>query len=589
MIIGVSQINTKAGDLASTADRMASISQVAVGRGVDLLVFPVAALTGPVVVDYSAQDAFLLDLVDVLSDLATRVSCDCLVPVVVPLSDVPVIEAVLLRDGVATPLRFGSWVKAGSPAGQGPGSVPHGEFATLEAAGSRVGLAFSYEDMDDWCEDAKGIDVLCYLSSYGFAVDDPSSALGAALSEGRFIDDAAESGAWIVGVGSLGGYGTQVFCGSSFVLSPDGRLAGASPAFEEDLLVAEVGKDARLEEGFELTQEVFDERYHLWQSLVLGIRDYVHKLGREDVVLALDGSLSSMLLSVLATDALGPTHVHVLLCMEDDSPRLADVPRLSRALRVDVRIPWLSDPSGGLTLRDLAPAHLRAIARESDAVVLSAADKTGLALEPDTWCPSCGSLAPLGDVWRIDVLDVARLRNTVSSVIPNLRLVPQDLPDVGLSSLEWYLEPSLERIDATLAAHVEGERTLAETVASVGDEELVGAVLSRMHRGEEQRVSRPPCLIMTTRTLSDARMPLGFAWHDTRLTSTVEESLASLEGVLRQALGEQGGVTSSRSSAHEGQDGRQESYEGAIREALELLQDLSMGSAPGRLGLFSEN
>ncbi|MDO5709656.1 MAG: nitrilase-related carbon-nitrogen hydrolase [Coriobacteriales bacterium] len=357
MRIGISQINTQAGDLAHTADRMAGISQVAAERGVDLLIFPVAALTGPTPVDYSNQGAFLSDVAEGLTDLATRVDCACLVPVVIPVGDGVSVEVAHLHDGIMTPIRYGKQVR--SPFSTN--TEDDGALATLEIAGSVLGLAFSYEDLDQWRDSSQSVDVICYLAGYGYAVDDVSSVLGAALDDGRYQQDALETGAWFVGVASLGGYGAQVFSGSSFVLAPDGQLVASSPAFEEDLLAADVGQGAAKEGARNITPEVYDDRYHLWQALVLGIHDYVHKLGRSDVALALDGTLSSMLLAVLATDALGPTHVHALLAA-GGAARVADVSRLAQALRIDAR-PTTLAAADGLMARDLMQVELAALAR----------------------------------------------------------------------------------------------------------------------------------------------------------------------------------------------------------------------------------
>ena len=567
---------------------MASISQLAARRGVDLLVFPVAALTGPVAVDYAAQVPFTLDLMDTLSDLAQRVSCDCLVPMVDFEGDVPAIHAVLLRDGAPLPLGRVPWGQRAAAHGSFEGQPHDDSLTSLEVAGSYIGIAYSYEDLDAWCDEPRRPDVLCFLASYGYAIDDPSSALGGALQEGRFMTDASETGAWVVGAGSLGGYGTQVFCGSSFVLSPDGHLAASCPAFEEGLLVAEVGKDVAIGPEDELAFEVYDERYHLWQALVLGIRDYLHKLGHTDAVLALDGSLPSMLLSVLASDALGPTHVHVLLCAGADSPRISDAARLARTLRVDVHTLSEVDVPHALSREDLIAAELRALARAVGAVPLSSADKTGLALESERWCPSVGWLAPLGDVYRIDVLDVARLRNTISSVMPGLALVPSDVPDVGIPVHEWDLEPMLERIDVSLATHVEGARGLAQVAAAVGDEQLARAVLDKFHDLDAARISRPPCLMMSTRTLSDARMPLGFAWRDHGRDDALPGSLGLWEAGVRPTSGAHGKASPATDSPNYGNDGLEE-YQDMIQEALSLLHDLSVGSSPDWLGPFSEN
>lgn len=50
-----------------------------------------------------------------------------------------------------------------------------------------------------------------------------------------------------------------------------------------------------------------------WQALVLALKDFVAAQGMQDVVPALDGTLSAAVLATLASDALGPMHVHALL------------------------------------------------------------------------------------------------------------------------------------------------------------------------------------------------------------------------------------------------------------------------------------
>ena len=584
MRIAVSQIDTKAGDLAHTAQRMADISSVAKGRGVDLLVFGMCALAGPVPVGYSEQDAFLLDLTRTLSDLAKRVACDCLVPVVIPMGASAAMEVMHLRGGMAHPLRFASLLRHRGQEGPYTAVTPE-ELVRLEVGGTSLGLAFSYEDLDRWIDAETAVDVLVYVASYSYAIDDASSTLGAALDKGRYVQDARETGSWLVGVGSLGGYGSLVFSGGSFVLAPDGRLVASSPSFEEDLLITELGTDEALESGVEVPQEVYDERYGLWQALVLGIRDHVQKLGLTDVALALDGSLSSMLLAVLATDALGPTHVHALLCAPDASARVADVARLAQALRLDAR-PVTDLPEHDVLLaHDMVQVHLASLARETNALPLASDDKTGLALETYAGRVHAGRLAPLGDVYRIDVLDVARLRNTISSVFPALDVLLSDVPSVGIDVHAWETERLLERMDATLATHIEGERSMSEVAATVEDDELVQAVLGSLREREPYRVSCPPSLMMTTRTLRDGRMPLGFAWRDhvrAESPEDVQEAFASfLRSDAPRTLESERirPATPEEAAAHRGE----------FMEALELLRDLALGGSGDWPEPFSEN
>jgi len=564
---------------------MASISQSAAERGVDLLFFPVTVLTGPLPVDLGEQDAFLDDLAETLAELSPRVSCNCLVPVVSMVGDYPYAEALLLSGGRVIPQRFGSWPLS-------PARIPlreggHGEqgLARFEAAGSQIGLAFSYEDLDVWCERPREVDVICYLASFGFAVDDPSSALGSALGEGRYVRDAQDSGAWIVGVGPVGGYGTQVFSGSSFVLAPDGRLVSSAASFEEDLLVADVGNGVELGSGAEVQPELYDVRYHLWQALVLGIHDFVWKLGKRGVALALDGSLSSMLSAVLATDALGPTNVHVLLASQGHPDRIAEVSRLARALRLDAQP--LSDlgTDDQLFVRDLVEVHLAALARMHDVVALSCRDKTSFALESSALSVNGALFAPLGDLYRIDVLDVARLRNTISQVLPSLEVTPSDIPDVGIDVPQWGCETLLERMDTVLSTHVEGGRSLTETAEAVGDAEVTTAVLGALRDCEAQRMSCPPCLMLTTRTLLDAHMPLGFAWRDHLRPEGTAHRRVNREMAFREETNRPSNAEAYGRRSIEDDILR----DGEFQEALELLRDLALGSRDEWQNTFSEN
>lgn len=585
MRIGISQIDTRAGDLKNTAGRMVDISHAAAARGVELLMFPVAALTGPSPVDFGNQDAFLADLMETLSWLASHVAVDCLVPVVLCVNDQPVIEVLHLHEGASIPLRFGAWAVSSFARNLTDGPQMGGRADTeLVIGDTRMGMAFSYEDLDSWCAARNTPDVVCFFSNYGYAVDDASSALGSALVEGRYREDATELGSWLVGVGSLGAYDLQVFSGASFVLEPDGRLVASSPAFEEDLLVADVGANAALEPGEELRPELYDERYHLWQALVLGVRDYVHKLDKADVALALDGSLASMLLATIATDALGPAHVHALLCAPPDSPRHDDVPKLAHALRISTR-PLPNAPTDDtLFAADLAMAHLASLAREVNGIPLLPADKTALALEAHRVGSCPAALAPLGDVYRVDVLDVARLRNTISPVFPSLEISPADVPHIGIDVPEWGYEGLLEHMDAAVAAHVEGERSLSEVIATVGNEEVVTATLRAFRDEEHARLGRFACLMMTTRTLADAHMPVGFAWHDQAREDADDAAIAAIEEALRQA------ISASEPMVRDGERRSSSTVGDAeMREALELLRDIAMGSTVDWRTLFSEN
>ena len=87
---------------------------------------------------------------------------------------------------------------------------------------------------------------------------------------------AAETGAWIVYVNTVGGQDELVFDGGSLVLAPDGTIACRAVRFDEDLLVVQIDDD-----GFQADSRPpwSGEPEDVYRALVLGTRDYVHKNG----------------------------------------------------------------------------------------------------------------------------------------------------------------------------------------------------------------------------------------------------------------------------------------------------------------------
>lgn len=599
MIIGIAQINTRAGDFAATVARMEEISRSAREQGVELLLFPYAALTGPQPVEYASQEGNLLDLSDALVSLSDGVACPCVVPVVTEMEGGTFTEAMLLQNGEVMPLRLLSYASGAS--GREPNRMSERQevFApsTFEFGGYRFGLGFAYDDIDALVRAEQTIDALLFFSGYGYALDDAGSAMGAALGENRFRADAGALDAWLVGVSSLGGYGTQVFTGSSFVLAPQGDLVASAPAFEEALLVAQldIGRSAPAENSgpSSFEPEIYNRSLHLWETLSLGLHDYLSKLGYTDAALVLDGSLPADLLMALASDAIGPQHVHALVCGKQANARTDAARTLAGALRVDVvevSLANLGDDADDLLRADLSRAYLASYARSMGAFPLSGEDKTYLALEASVATCRAAALLPFGDVYRTDLIELAHMRNTISPVLPPAAFGAFSVPMVaGLDDAEATPEMRLQRLDVTLVTHVEWERGLSDVVARQGNDELTAEILRVLRLHEEARRACAPCLVVSSRTLHDARMPVGYAWLDRvrsedervsgsetmeRITSLLDptnnqgERASDMESLLKELDVE----AISSMPLPEGVDRR--AMERSISDLLGLLQDL---------------
>lgn len=579
MKLAIAQMKTRAGDFAATADRMVEYSRRAAELGCDLLVFPANVLSGAAAIPYVDREGFLLDLAETLSGLTERLACPSFVPVMADVDGTSVPEAMLISEGDVRPLRLGAYLEGvASSRGRVAKAGPSSALPEVELAGARLGIACSYDDLDDYDEYDFDVNAIIYLAGCGFSMDDASSALGPALADSRFMADARATGAWIVGVGSLGCYDAETFTGSSFVLAPWGEIAAQAPALEEALLLCDIDPASEGPLARPLVPEVFDRVTAAWGALGFGLAETCAQLGAADVALLLDGGLVSSTLAALATDALGPMRVHALVAPSLGPVAASAAHELAHNLRMDVRElpPALAGEKDALLASDLAQAHLAALAREVGGITLSARDKTGMALEPAAGCDA-GALAPLGDVYRSDVLALAHMRNTVSPVIPAAARVAYGVPEVvDLAECGHSAETRLEFADYVLASYVEWERPVSDIVEARGHAEAVGAIVDAVRAGSWERRREPPALMMSSKLLDEVRSPLGLAWsdrvraHDERLEATLAAFDAA--GADAPTDGEGSGAASKA-----GEKPVAEAMEHEARELLGLLRDVSFG------------
>ncbi len=561
MRLGIAQIDTVPGAFDETVERMVAQSRRAAEQGVELLAFPLAALAGVDVVPFSDRISYMRDVADAVASLSEHLACPAIVAVPMDLGDAEgFYEVLLVEHGEVRPLRMMSHLHGqASPGGSRDSDVPEFDYGGLHFA-----LALSHADLDDLDDYDYDIDAVLFLSGYPFAMDDPSSAMGADLEGARFVDDARTMQAWLAGVAPVGGYGDEVFSGSSFVLAPSGDLVASAPAFEEALICADLEAVAPELPVPPLAPEVFDAPFHLWQAVSLGIHDFVTKQGRSDVALCLDGTLAAFVLAALASDALGPLHVHVLVGASAGR-RAPSCRELVARLRVD-HVDAVGR-LGDFDPRDLDELQLAALAREHDAVVLSSLDKTALALGVGVGAVSAATLCPLGDVYRSDVLDMAHVRNTISPLFRRVRLASADvlrLPMPDGSVRRIATEREVTALDEVLLGYIEYDRPLVELAADGADAGFVDAVLRAERSAEPMRRAMPPVLAMSSHTLDDARFPLGVRWHDTHLDQ--EQAALDLLG-RREAPSDQ---------SQRGHEGDEHAPTGAdIDGTLSMLRDFA--------------
>ena len=595
MRIAVAQMNTQAGDFEFTAQTMLEYAQRAQQQGAELVIYPAPTLTGLLSVPEADTDGRFADLSETISLLSEKLPIAALIPVVTEFDGNAASEVFLVRNGAVTPLKLTAQIAHMSALARSASSAQDSnedtiELAKFEAGGLTFGIAFTYEDLDAWQDVDDSLDAVIYLPFFGFAVDDSSSAMGMAVAESRYLGDVEEFDSWLIAANAVGAYGNQVFCGSSFFLSPSGDLVKQAASFSEDMVVCDVDQDTIENFDREDTAGVYNSALTTWGVLATGVRDYTVKSGFDGVFIAVDGSLNSLVTVALASDALGPMRVHVLLLPNKNSRATSAAELLTARLRVN-KIAVDSAVFSTLTDTKLISAYGYTYADQHNYLTLETADKTILALK-GTEISSTHSLWPLGDMYHADIVDLARVRNTFSPAIDHavLENISEVVTD-GLENAASTPQKRIEFVDYVLTSYLEWNKSISAIVEEMGKVDEVKAIISMLHTHQKDRRNTTEVLEMSSKSLMNAQIPHVSVWQDRIRDTKASESklVESLRNSLREIQGASMHLSELSVDPTEAREG--------FKDMLELLKELAqetdtqIGIVDPKMwrGPFSEN
>ncbi len=239
----------------------------------------------------------------------------------------------------------------------------------------------------------------------------------------------------IMYVNLVGAQDEIVFDGGSFVLDKKGKKILSCHQFVEDINVIDIN-----------TWEVWNKTprlsatEELRKALVLGIQDFCKKTGIKKVHLGLSGGIDSAVVAALAVDAVGPSQVMAFgLPGPFNAPQsLSLAQELAKNLGVDFQVvdiksmyeEVLKSLEQGLGLTGFGVVHenlqarlrgmtLMAYANKENSLLLTTSNKSEYAAGYSTlYGDMCGGLAPLGDLTKGQVYELARYYNQQGEVIP---------------------------------------------------------------------------------------------------------------------------------------------------------------------------
>ena len=346
----------------------------------------------------------------------------------------------------------------------------------------------------------------------------------------------------VVYVNQVGGQDELVFDGASFATDANGDVVHQMDSFIEALSAIKVsandsggsgvkgkGKGITIT-GSEQVEEL-SEHASIYNALVLGVRDYVKKNGFGGVVIGLSGGIDSALTTAIAVDALGPENVDVIMMpfryTSDISKHDAHAQAQAQGIKYHVvsiepmydafmqQLGPIFDGAEADTTEENIQARCRglslmAYSNKTGRMVLTTGNKSEMSVGYATlYGDMVGGYNAIKDVPKILVYELAKYRNTISSVIPERVITREPSAELRPDQIDSDSLPPYEILDPILELYIEQDCPPADIVAQGYAKEHVSQVIRMVDRNEYKRRQAAPGVRITKRAFGrDRRYPI---------------------------------------------------------------------------------
>jgi NAD+ synthase (glutamine-hydrolysing) len=528
--VALAQMNPVVGDVEGNAQAVLELVEQARDEyAADLVVFPELCLTGYPPEDLLLRNSLLEWVERELTRLREQIKGIAAV-IGAPKSDGDGLynAALVFRDGLQL-ARYDKQILPNYSVFDEKRYFLRGRGATvIELAGVNVGITI--------CEDIwqpepaqrarqAGAEIIVNLNASPFHIDKYEERVDTLAKR------VEETGCPIVYVNMVGGQDELVFDGESLVMSSHGGLLYRAPVYQECLEAVDVPiGHPEISRHVELAERVTGAQL-VYQALVTGVRDYIAKNGFEGAVIGLSGGIDSALTLAIAVDALGAERVEAVMMPSRYTADISQDDAFLEAQTLGVRyrvipiepafnsfLELLEEEFAGLpadTTEENIQARCRgiilmAISNKTGRMVLTTGNKSEMAVGYATlYGDMAGGYAPLKDVVKTQVYELARYRNSISPVIPERVITRPPSAELAPDQKDEDSLPPYDVLDAILQLFIEQDVPVEEIIRRGFDPEIATRVATMVLNNEYKRRQAPPGVRITERAFGkDRRYPI---------------------------------------------------------------------------------
>lgn len=347
---------------------------------------------------------------------------------------------------------------------------------------------------------------------------------------------AQKAGAPIVYVNQIGGQDELVFDGASFVTNAQGKIVFRAKEFEEQISTVSFSKKTPVPaECAPLYEPVASE----YKALVLGVKDYARKTGFKGTLLGLSGGIDSALVLAIAVDALGADNVEAVLMPSRYTQDMSNEDAVKEAESLGVKYhiipiepavkafnemlaPVFSDSPKDTTEENIQARCrgivLMAMSNKQGKLLLTTGNKSEMSVGYATlYGDMAGGFAPIKDVPKLLVYQLAEYRNSLSPVIPQRVIDRPPSAELAPDQIDEDSLPPYSVLDPILEMYVEQDKSANDIIAAGFNPEDVHRAISLVDRNEYKRRQAPLGIRITPRAFGrDRRYPIASAYRGTQ-------------------------------------------------------------------------